>query len=315
MPVLVVVNPHATGVDRARLDCLLDTLRGVMRTEAAETTGRGHGVALARDAMRGREVDAVVALGGDGTVNEVANGLLADGAHGHIPALGVVPGGATNVFARSLGLPRDFQAAADVLRCHLRTAQCRTIGVGRVNERYFLFAAGVGLDAAIVADVEEQRARGRRSSLSRTAGTAVRHLLVRSSAGLRLQRSGFPPCDGLRWLVVANSDPWTYVGHLPLRATPHASFDTRLDLCARRTTNPLALIRSVARMAGRTPHKPCRGELFAHDVDRFTVRSDRPVPVHVDGDPLGYRVRLRFASVSRALRVLAPSPLAQEEPT
>ncbi|MEV7674559.1 MULTISPECIES: diacylglycerol/lipid kinase family protein [unclassified Streptomyces] len=314
MSALVVVNPHATGVDRARRDCLLDALRGITRTETAETTGRGHAVALAREAMRGREVDVVVALGGDGTVNEIANGLLADGVHGRVPVLGVVPGGATNVFARSLGLPRDFRTATDVLRCHLRTARYRTIGVGRVDERYFLFAAGVGPDAAIVADVEEQRARGRRSSLARTAGTAARHLLVRSPPELRLRRSGSPPCEGVRWLVVANSDPWTYVGRRPLRATPRASFDTRLDLCARRTVNPLALIRSVARMAGRTPHEPCSGELFAHDVDRFTVRSDRPVPVHVDGDPLGHRVHLEFASVSRALRVLAPPPLDQEEP-
>jgi diacylglycerol kinase family enzyme len=286
-----------------------------MRTETVETTGRGHAVALARDAMRGREVDVVVALGGDGTVNEVANGLLTDGVHDRIPAMGVVPGGATNVFARSLGLPRGFRAATDVLRFHLRTAQYRTIGVGCIDERYFLFAAGVGPDAAIVADVEEQRARGHRSSLSRTIGTTARHLLLGSSPSLRLQRSGFPPCNGLRWLVVANSDPWTYLGHRPLRATPHASFDTRLDLWARRTTNPLALIRSVVRMAGRTPHKPSPGELVAHDVDRFTVQSDRPVPVHVDGDPLGYRVHLQFASVPRALRVLAPSPLAQGEPT
>ncbi|MGW8780841.1 diacylglycerol/lipid kinase family protein [Streptomyces sp. NPDC055796] len=315
MPALVVVNPHATGVDRARRDHLLNTLRGVTRTESVETTGRGHAVALARDAMRGREVDVVVALGGDGTVNEVANGLLADGVHDRIPALGVVPGGATNVFARSLGLPRDFRAATDALRRHLHAAQYRTIGVGSVDERYFLFAAGVGPDAAIVADVEGQRARGHRSSLSRTAGTAARHLLVHSSPGLRLERSGFPPCNGLRWLVVANSDPWTYVGQRPLRATPQASFDTGLDLCARRTTNPLALIRSVVRMAGRTPHRPCPGELLVHDVDRFAVRSDRPVPLHVDGDPLGNRGYLRFASVSRALRVLAPPPLAQEEPT
>ncbi|WP_435972039.1 diacylglycerol/lipid kinase family protein [Streptomyces sp. Qhu_M48] len=314
MSALVVVNPHATGVDRARRDCLLDALRGVTRTELAETTGRGHAVALARDAMRGRTVDVVVALGGDGTVNEVANGLLSDGAHGRVPALGVAPGGATNVFARSLGLPRDFRAAAQVLRCHVRAARYRTIGVGRVDERYFLFAAGVGLDAAIVADVEAQRLRGRRSSLSRTAGTAVRHLLVPSSAEMRLERPGFGPCHGIRWLVVSNSDPWTYVGHRPLRATPRASFDTRLDLYARRTTDPLALIRSVARMAGRTPHEPRAGELVAHDVDRFTVLSDRPVPVHVDGDPLGHRGQLRFASVPRALRVLAPPPLAQEEP-
>jgi diacylglycerol kinase family enzyme len=135
VPTLVVVNPHATGVDRARRDCLLDTLRGVTRTETVETTGRGHAVALARDAMRRREVEVVVALGGDGTVNEVANGLLADGIHDYIPAMGVVPGGATNVFCRSLGLPRDFRAATDALRCHLRTAQYRTIGVGSVDER------------------------------------------------------------------------------------------------------------------------------------------------------------------------------------
>ncbi|MGV9255014.1 diacylglycerol/lipid kinase family protein [Streptomyces sp. NPDC003697] len=314
MSALAVVNPHATGVDRARCDALLETLRGVTHIETAETTGRGHAVGLARDAMRSRKVDVVLALGGDGTVNEVANGLLADGVHAYVPALGVLPGGATNVFARSLGLPRDLRAATDVLRGHLRTAQYRTIGLGSVDERYFLFAAGVGPDAAIVADVEEQRARGRRSTLSRTVGTAARHLLVHPSPTLRLQRPGFPPCDGLRWLVVANSDPWTYVGHWPLRATPCASFDTRLDLCARRTTNPLAVVRSVVRMAGRTPHRPCPGELLAHDIDRFTVQSGHPVPVHVDGDVLGYRVRLRFASVPRALRVLAPSPLAPKEP-
>jgi len=123
-----------------------------------------------------RTADVVIALGGDGTVNEVINGLLADGVYDGIPVLGVIPAGATNVFSRSLGFPNDPQAATMMLLESLRSGQYRNINVGRVDERYFVFCAGIGLDAAIIEQVEEQRDLGRKSTLLLTAVTALRHL-------------------------------------------------------------------------------------------------------------------------------------------
>ena len=109
-------------------------------------------------------MDLVVTLGGDGTVNEVVNGLLHDGPDEKVPALGVVPGGSTNVFARALGLPRDAVEGTGALLDALDRDRARLVGLGRADGRYFTFCAGFGLDAEVVRKVERLRLRGRVST-------------------------------------------------------------------------------------------------------------------------------------------------------
>src|SRR5690554_5514950 len=149
MRALLVVNHRATTTSRRSRDVLLHALRSEADVEIAYTRRRGHGMALARAAAT-RGAGLVVALGGDGTVNEVVNGLMAVGASAaDRPSLAVVPGGSTNVFARALGLPSDWAEATGVILEALRESRRRVIGLGRADERYFTFCAGLGVDAAV----------------------------------------------------------------------------------------------------------------------------------------------------------------------
>src|SRR5215207_3091026 len=129
MRALLVVNPNATTTNARSRDVLARALRSEMDLEVANTRRRGHAAELARQASA-NGIDVLVALGGDGTVNEVVNGLLADGPGPHVPALAVVPGGSTNVFARAVGLPRDPIEATGVLLEALREKRTRSIGLG-----------------------------------------------------------------------------------------------------------------------------------------------------------------------------------------
>ena len=159
MRVLVIANPRATATTARQRDVVVHALAADSKLEVEETANRGHAAALACRAMRDG-VDVVIALGGDGTVNEVVNGLLTDGVHSQVPALGVIPAGSTNVFARALGLPNDPIEATSVLIDAMTAQRWREIGLGRADQRWFVFAAGFGYDAAVVSAVEGHRRRG-----------------------------------------------------------------------------------------------------------------------------------------------------------
>src|SRR5262245_41485811 len=159
MRALLVVNHKATTTSGRVRDVLVQALRSQVDLRVVHTERRAHAAALAAQAAAER-LDVVVALGGDGTVNEVVNGLLTRGVRPDGPALAVVPGGSTNVFARSLGLPADWVEATGVLLEALRSKRTRSIGLGRADERYFTFFAGLGLDAEVISRVEHARHKG-----------------------------------------------------------------------------------------------------------------------------------------------------------
>ena len=193
---LVIVNPRATATTARERDVLARAVGSETDLTIEHTNNRGHASALACRAMRDG-VDVVIAMGGDGTVNEVVNGLLTDGVHDQVPTLGVVPAGSTNVFARALGLPNDAIESTALLLDALREGRQRTISLGRLDigddigddtgddtgeERWFVFAAGVGFDAGIIARVEKHRGRGRRSSDILYARAGVPRVLRNRSA-------------------------------------------------------------------------------------------------------------------------------------
>lgn len=311
MRVLVVSNPRATATTAREQDVIMRALSSTAELELAETENRGHAAALACRAMR-NGTDVVVAFGGDGTVNEIVNGLLTDGVHDHVPALGVVPAGSTNVFARALHLPQTPLAATGVVLEAIRSNSRRAISMGCVTQhardRYFVFAAGMGFDAAIVEGVEKQRSRGRRSTHWLYARVGVReffrtdrrhpHLSVELSDGTRY--------DDIHFAIVTNTDPWTYVGNRPLHPTPGITFDTGLGVYARRRMTAPGLLFSMARISGARPRVGRFGAELAEDQATLTVIADQPVPVQVDGDYLGPQQKLTFRSVPAAIRVLAP---------
>ncbi len=304
MRALLVVNPAATTTTRKGRDVLVRALASDLKLEVEETGHRGHAAALACRAARDG-VDVVVALGGDGTVNEVVNGLLTDGARPGLPLLAVVPGGSTNVFVRMLGLPEDPIEATGEILDGLRSRRTRPVGLGRAGDRWFTFNAGFGFDAEVVRRIERRRRAGDGNSPSRYVRRAVATFFGydRRRPAITLDRPGEEPEDGLFYVMVANAAPWTYLGGRPVHLAPEASFDTGLDVFAPRTMRTLPTLRYVARaLRGSGPRG--RRLLRLHDLGEFTLRADRPTALQTDGDYLGEHQEVRVVAVPGAVRVI-----------
>jgi diacylglycerol kinase family enzyme len=311
---LLVVNPNATATSARVRDVLARALGSDLKVDLAETERRGHAIELgARASAEG--YDLVVALGGDGTVNEIVNGILRGdkraGPRTDQPALAVVPGGTTNVFSRALGLPRDPVEATGSLLDALREDRSRWIGLGRasspgVGDRWFTFTAGLGLDADAVRMVELARAKGKPPTPSRyTRATLGRFFFGtdRRHGAVTLERPGEEPVSGLFLGIVGNTTPWTYFRGHPITLTPTASFDTGLDVVLMRK---LGIARTLWAAGGMLNGQGVRGgtRIALHDLREFRLVADRPMHFEVDGDYLGERDDVRFSSVPSAIRVI-----------
>jgi diacylglycerol kinase family enzyme len=303
--VLVVANPRATATSPRERDVLAHALASEAELEVVQTENRGHAAALACRAMR-NGTDVVVALGGDGTVNEVINGLLTDGVHPDVPALGLVPAGSTNVFVRALGLPHDPIEATGALLEGLRTGARRSVSMGVADDRYFCFAAGLGFDAAIVHGVERKRRQGRRSTHTLYARVGVKEFFGtdRRHPKLHVELADGTRLDDVYFAIVTNADPWTYVGNRPLHPTPDVTLENGLAVYARRRMGTTGMLFSMARLSGDRPRVGRRGAHLIHDLDHITVIADEPMPFQVDGDALDPREKVSFRSVANAIRVV-----------
>jgi diacylglycerol kinase family enzyme len=302
---LLVVNPTATSTTPRGREVLKRALASELKVEVEETSHRGHAAALAVRAER-EGFDLVVALGGDGTVNEVVNGLLTDGPRPDLPALAVVPGGSTNVFARAVGLPvHPFEATGRILEA-LRAGRTRRIGLGLAEDRWFTFNAGLGFDAEVVRRIERRRRAGEEPSHARFVRAAVAHFFLsydRRHPALTLLRQGREPVGGIYFALVTNTAPWSYLGEWPVQPSPEASFETGLDLFAPRSVRTMTMLRFVRQVLMSSPPRG-RRLLRAHDLACFTLRADRPVAFQVDGDWIGERESVRFRAVPDVLTVV-----------
>ena len=318
MRALVVVNPAATATTAKTRDVLLRALGSELKVDLAETTHRGHARELGARAVEDG-VDVVVALGGDGTVNEVVNGLLADGPAEELPALAVVPGGSTNVFSRALGRSRNpVEATAEIIDS-LRAGRIRSVGLGTASARrpgsgewtpprWFVFAAGLGFDAEVIERVELRRAQGRRSTGALYVREATAAFLVgaeRRHPAMTLHLPGHDPVERLFLCLFSNVSPWTYLGGRPVQPSPEASFDAGIDVFALARRGTVRMLRTVRQTLAReaTPHG--RGVHRWHDLPAATVEASRPLGWQLDGDHLGSADALRIEGVASALRVVA----------
>ena len=305
MRALLVVNPKATATSARDRDVLAHALASETKLDVIETTARGHAVELARQAAVDG-LDVVVALGGDGTVNEVVNGLLHAGPGSGLPALAVVPAGSTNVFARTLGLPNRPIEATSVLLDALRADRRRAIGLGQAEGRWFTFCAGLGIDAGAVRRMERHRAEGRPATHPRYVRSALRELYTgpsRRRAVLTVTSPGREP-ERLALALVGNTAPWTYLGDRPVHAYPRASFGAGLDLFGLRSLGTLSTLRHLAHMLSTRPRVRGRSGVSWHDLASVTIQADLPLPFQVDGDDVGDRERVVLRSVPAALDVL-----------
>lgn len=307
MRALVVVNPTATTTSPRVREVLTSALGSEFKVETAQTGHRGHARELAIDAAADG-VDVVVVLGGDGTINEVINGLLNDEVPAPRPALAVVPGGCANVFARSLGLPADPVEATGALLDALRAGSRRSIGLGRVDGRYFAFCAGLGIDAATVRRVHEHRAAGRPPTTARYVRAAVTEFFIgtdRRHPELHLSVPASGTEADVHLALVCNTEPWTYLGSRAVHACPQASFDTGLDVFALRRLRVLPALhhlRQLLASAGRGPRG--RATLSVHDAAELTITARAPLGLQVDGEYLGESSGATFTAVPHALEVV-----------
>lgn len=314
---LLVVNPHATTTSPRVTDVLTRALAGQVDLEIVATEHRGHAAEIAGRARR-EQADVLCVLGGDGTVNEAVNGLLATNGDGALPDLIVIPGGSANVFARALGLPADpVEATGEILQA-LREGRRRRVSLGRATvtpwegdtwtPRWFLANAGLGLDAEIIAAMEADRDKGLEATPTRYFFTTMRQFLLRTNRRDPALSVRVPDADiaGVFVALVQNTSPWTYFGSLPITPCPDASFDAGLDLFAVRRMGVGTALRLARRMiAGSRAGSTARSLTVAHDLPALTVTASRPTPLQIDGEGLGAVRSVYFESQASALGVIA----------
>ena len=315
MRAVLIVNPNATSTTAAARDLLAHALESRVRLTVEHTNHRGHAVEIAEAAARDG-VDLIIVHGGDGTVNEVVNGLLGRPGPlplGHVPAVAVVPGGSANVFARTLGIPNDPVDATnqliDLLGEYRRTRRWRRIGLIDCGERWAVFSAGMGVDGEVVAAVEARRSKGRGVTMSRYVRAAVPAVLrsARREPTLTLYLPDREPITGVHFVFVSNSSPWTYANQRPVWTNPGTTYEKGLGVFATTSMNVLANLGLVRRMLSKHPKIKAKHLIREDDVACLRVTSgDTPIASQIDGDYLGLRDDMTFRSVPEALGVVAP---------
>ena len=301
---LIIVNPYATTVSDRLKNLVVYALRGSYEVDAIDTEARDHATELTRDAAR-EGYDVVVAFGGDGTVNEAANGLA-----GSNTPLTCLPGGRANVYCRMLGIPADVVDATEHLLRIADDWRPRRVDLGDVNGRKFTFSAGVGLDASVVERVDAHpRLKARLGEWYYTVtgvNTFTRRYLVHPP---RLEAMlGDERVAGVS-AIIQNAAPYTYFGSRPVEMAEGASLSSG-DLAglvlerARPTDIPTIIWRALSKRARVTKHRhvhPFSG------VRELTLRSldDRPLPLQVDGDYIGEVSEAKFGVTPRGITVVS----------
>jgi diacylglycerol kinase family enzyme len=304
---VLVVNPQATSTSPGGRDVLAHALASQVKLDVVETDYRGHAMAVARSAARDG-IDLVVAHGGDGTVNEVVNGLLADRTDRldddySTSMLGVVPGGSANVFARALGLPHDPVEATYRLLGAIEQQRSRRVGLGLADRHWFTFNAGLGWDADVVASVARRRGKQAGTALYLRAAVACHFRPPLGRPTLTVRVPGQDPAQ-VRTVFVSNTDLWSYLGNHPVRLNHGSSFEGGLGLFALSGLGLPTVFRHVRQALRARPGQRGKRLVRHDDVAKIRVESEQPVNFQADGDLVGQRTEVDFYSVPNALTVM-----------
>ncbi|CAN5151439.1 diacylglycerol kinase family protein [soil metagenome] len=302
---LVVVNPVATTMSARLRNLVIAALHGRYEVEAVDTKERDHATTLCREAA-GEGYDVVVSFGGDGTVNEVANGL----AGGPTP-MTCLPDGATNVLCKMLGIPGDIVDATEHLLGMADRWQPRRIDLGTVNGRAFTYSSGFGLDASVVKRIEAspqlKRHRLREYFFVYAAVETVVRRYVRNPPRMDVEVAG----ERTRAIatIVQNGAEFTFLGDKPIRIAEGAELASgslagvALSGVTPRDIPSIAL-RLLSSRRSVVGHR--RIHAFAGvDGLRCTSADGRAIPLHVDGDHIGDVTEAVFAIRPGALEVVA----------
>ncbi len=303
MRMVLVHNPSATSVtSRARV-VIGKALASDHDVTVAETSRRGHATRLAQGAAADG-ADVVVVLGGDGTVNEAANGLA-----GSRTALGVLPGGSTNVFARTIGMTNDPIEATGELLGALGRGSIRRVGLGSANGRYFCFHTGIGFDAAVVQMVETRSALKRYAGHSWFAWAGVRQwagLYDRANPRLSVRHADGSTVDDGVFALVQNTNPYTYLGNRPLDTAPDAGFDRGLHILTFRRLDLVTLLSALGDATRGSGVRGGRRIVRKADQTEVVVTGHGPFPWQMDGEYLGEVERLVLKNEPEVLDLVIP---------
>lgn len=299
---LLIVNPRAHRVTPALAERVAARLGTAFKLDVAHTLHRGHAVALAREAAADG-VDAVVTFSGDGTVNEAANALA-----GSEVALGILPGGATNVLSRHLGYPRTLPAATAELARRALAGRRREIRLASANGRRFTVAAGAGIDAATLERVERhpelKRRFGPTYMFAAIFETLWRDFIDGEPARFRVRVDGDEPFEAI-FAVACHLDPGTFYNRWGVHLAPHARLGETTDLTSFVTVPALEIPRLVWSMFVTGRHVTYPYVRYSRDVRDVTIEAGRPFPVQVDGDVLGRTTRLEMRVTGERLQLIA----------
>ena len=307
---LIVVNPYATTVSDRLKNLVVYALQGRYDVEAVLTRAQNHATEICREACNGG-YDIVVAFGGDGTLNEVANGLAGSG----VP-VSVLPGGSTNVVCRTLGIPNDVVDATEHLLGLADDFRPRRIDLGIANGRRFVFTCGSGLDATAAKRVDSRpwlKARFGPYWYIFAAVTGFYRDYLRDPVRLRAEVDG-ARAEGIT-AICQNSDPFTYYRSVPLRVCEDIAIDDGtlgLAVLRRAAQRDVPMIAARVLSEGLRVSRSRQIDHFAGigeaHIDSISPDSEgvlRRFPVQVDGDYIGDHAELELKVDPGALTIVA----------
>jgi diacylglycerol kinase family enzyme len=309
---LMIVNPYASTVSDRLKNLVIYALQGRFEVEVEATDSKDHATEIGRDAVDGG-YDIVVAFGGDGTVNEVVNGLAGTG----IPVT-FLPGGNTNVVCRTLGIPNDVVDATEHLLTLADDFNPRKVDLGLVNDRYFVFSCGAGIDATVVEKVDARPRLKRRAGpyfYTWVAAASYYREYLRKPVRLEATIDGGERHDGVT-VLAQNSDPFTYFGRQPIHVCENVAIDDgSLGMVILKRASQLDVLSVIPRLLSNRLSAARHGQVesFEH-LNEAVIRSVSPAddagtlrqfPVQVDGDYIGLFDEITLKAAPGALTLLA----------
>lgn len=327
MRALLITNPNSTSQSELMLRQVYARLREVsdLHLLVRQSHYPGHAAEMV-SALTRAECDVVIAVGGDGTVNEIVGGLLGSPKNPRpaedVPVLAVIPAGSANVFVRALGFPAEPADAAQTLaecmlydlRRTIRLGTWESLGAEEDAEpdeaRWFAVNAGFGLDADVLHAVDKARAKG-------YAATPLRYLraTLRGWARARVQpphidvhaRAGERTLElrGAQLIFASNTNPWTFLGPLPVVTNPRNSFDKGLGVFGLTDIGGIGGFAGLLHLFGA--YRLARGRVIQFDDAEWVELS---VPglhrFQADGESEGKLEHVRLRSIPDALEVYSP---------
>lgn len=297
---LLITNLKARSVSPRVKQVIEKALSADLKLEVAETEGRNHASELAREAAA-QGFDLVISFGGDGTMNEIVNGLV-----GSETALAVLPGGLANVLCRTIGVPVDIVEATGFLLNRLKSAKTKPINLGRIDDRYFVLSCGVGIDAATVRRTEENAVAKKKYRDWYFVYAALQSAFTEyrgRKPHITLEAEGV--YEQIVLAIATNVPHFTYFKNWPITLTPDAKLESGLDLFAMREF-PMTYIPRLAWSIFRSnSHTGSKHSIHLNDIRSLSLSSSAETfPVQLDGEFIGERTDLKIELVEDAVSIL-----------